>query len=107
MGSLAHEDAPMRDEESRYQPLACELYDYLEMACLYGYQLRIELVDGGSFDARALDTRTNAHKEEYLVIELDGEKEELRTDRLLAITPLNDNAKFGRVELAGQYCKTP
>jgi len=96
----------MSSPENHYQPLNCDLYDYLEMACLYQYRLLVEMVEGGQFEARALDTRTNALKEEYLLIELDGEKVELRLDRLLAITPLNDNAKFGRVELAGRHCAT-
>ena len=96
----------MSSPENHYQPLNCDLYDYLEMACLYQYRLLVEMVEGGQFEARALDTRTNALKEEYLLIELDGEKVELRLDRLLAITPLNDNAKFGRVELACRHCAT-
>jgi hypothetical protein len=29
-----------------YRPLKCELYDYLEIACLYRYTLAIELIDG-------------------------------------------------------------
>ncbi len=96
----------MSSPENHYQPLNCDLYDYLQTACLYQYRLLVEMVEGGQFEARALDTRTNALKEEYLLIELDGEKVELRLDRLLAITPLNDNAKFGRVELAGRHCAT-
>ncbi|GLK89000.1 Rho-binding antiterminator [Pseudomonas turukhanskensis] len=96
----------MTSPEGHYQPLSCDLYDYLEMACLYQYRLLIEMVEGGQFEARALDTRTNAQKEEYLQVLVDDEKVELRIDRLLAITPLNEKAKFGRVELAGLYCST-
>ncbi len=87
-----------------YQPLNCDLYDYLEMACLYEYRLLIEMVEGGQFEARALNTRTNAQKEEFLLVLVDDEKVELRIDRLRAITPLNEKAKFGRVELAGSSC---
>ncbi|MEK1941588.1 MAG: Rho-binding antiterminator [Pseudomonas sp.] len=94
----------MSTPDGRYQPLNCDLYDFVEMACLYQYRLLVEMVEGGRFEAKALDTRTNKHKEEYLTVELDGEKVELRLDRLLAITPLNDHAKFGRVELAGRHC---
>jgi Rho-binding antiterminator len=96
----------MSSDDSQYQPLACTLYDYLEMACLYQYRLLVEMVEGGQFEAKALDTRTRADKSEYLVVELDGEKVELRVDRLRAITPLHEKAKFGRIELAGGYCGT-
>lgn len=52
-----------------YQPMNCDLYDYLEIACLRGYRLDIELKDGARLEARALDTRTSAEKEEFLILE--------------------------------------
>ena len=94
----------MSTDDHPYQALDCALYDYVEMACLYQYRLLVEMVEGGQFEAKALDTRTTADKTEYLVVELDGEKVELRIDRLRAITPLHEKAKFGRIELAGRYC---
>ncbi|OZB19721.1 MAG: transcriptional antiterminator [Pseudomonas sp. 34-62-33] len=63
-----------------YQPLACDLYDYLEIACMHRYQLAIELVDGSHLEQR------------------------LRMDRLLAITPQDAGASFGRVLLSGNRC---
>mgnify|MGYP000812055152 FL=1 len=30
----------------KYHPIDCDLHDYLEVACLYHYWLRIELTDG-------------------------------------------------------------
>ena len=88
-----------------YQPLNCDLYDYLEIACLRGYQLDIELVDGGRLVAKALTTRTSSDKEEFFCVETaDGQQQEIRLDHLLAITPLQDNAQFARVVLAGSSC---
>lgn len=86
-----------------YQPLNCDLYDYLELACLHGYELSIELVDGRSLTARALTTRTTS-AEEFLVLQGDGESFEIRLDQLLAITPLTPGARFGRIQLAGSQC---
>jgi len=89
---------------TRYQPLKCDLHDYLEIACLRGYQLDIELIDGQQLMARAVTTRTSSDKEEFLVIEQQGAQQEIRLDQLLAITPQEANAKFGRVVLAGGVC---
>ena len=87
-----------------YRPLACALYDHLEVACLHRYRLRIELVDGGELEAQTMTTETSAAKEEFLVVrDAQGERR-LRLDRLLAITPLDPGASFGRVELAGMIC---
>lgn len=87
-----------------YQPLHCDLHDYLEIACMYGYELQVELRDGSGCTARALTTRTAPNKEEFLVLQNDNDQFEVRLDQLLAITPLDPNASFGRIELAGSYC---
>lgn len=93
-----------------YQPLDCDLHDFLEIACLHGYRLQVELLEGQGFVARALDTRTAPSKEEFLVLQGDTGRKEIRLDRLLAITPLDAGASFGRIELAGNYnerCAVP
>mgnify|MGYP006183822513 FL=1 len=87
-----------------YQPLDCDLHDYLEIACLRGYQLHIELIDGASLTAKGLTTRTSSDKEEFFCVENADGQQEIRLDQLLAITPLDDNAQFGRVEFQGAVC---
>ncbi|UVE19298.1 Rho-binding antiterminator [Pseudomonas sp. LS44] len=84
-----------------YQPLDCDLHDYLEIACLYGYRLLVELTDGSSFEAKALTTRTTAAKEEFLALDANDGTREVRLDHLLAITPLDPGSRFGRVQLSG------
>ena len=87
-----------------YRPLSCDLYDYLEIACMHRYQLRIELVDGGEVIAQAMTTRTESSKEEFFVVHNEQGEQRLRLDRLLAITPLNHGASFGRVLLGNMRC---
>ena len=87
-----------------YQPLSCDLYDYLEVACMHRYQLRIELADGGELIAQAVTTRTESSKEEFFVVHNEQGEQRLRLDRLLAITPLNHGASFGRVLLGNARC---
>ena len=87
-----------------YQPLNCDVHDYLEIACMHGYRLQVELLDESSVVARALTTRTAASKEEFLVLQSDADQFEVRLDHLLAITPLDSNASFGRIVLSGSYC---
>ena len=87
-----------------YQPIACDLYDYLEIACLHHYQLRIELTDGHELQAEAVTTEINASKEEFFVVRTANGEQRLRMDRLLAITPLDAGASFGRVLLGNARC---
>jgi Rho-binding antiterminator len=90
---------------NKYQPMNCDLHDYLEIACMHGYQLDIELKDGARLEAKALTTRTSSDKEEFLVVETADGQQEIRLDQLLAITPLVANAQFGRVLLTDAACK--
>jgi len=83
-----------------YQPLNCDQHDYLEIACLYGYTLDIELTDGQRLTARAITTRTASTREEFFDVETAEGRLEIRLDQLLAITPQDHNARFGRVVLA-------
>jgi len=87
-----------------YQPLACDLYDYLEIACMHRYQLAIELVDGSHLLGQALTTETTASKGEFLLLRTTAGEQRLRMDRLLAITPQDADASFGRVLLSGNRC---
>jgi Rho-binding antiterminator len=87
-----------------YTPLNCDLYDYLEIACMHGYRLKVEMFDGTTFEATPLTTRTAASKEEFLQF-ADGVAD-VRMDQMLAITPLNAGASFGRVELGNSFCAT-
>lgn len=87
-----------------YHPIACDLHDYLEIACLYRYRLLLELEDGVRFEAEARTTHTRAvrpggGKEEYLEVAVEGATLLLRLDRLLAITALTEAALFGRIRL--------
>ncbi|MGE7993000.1 Rho-binding antiterminator [Pseudomonas sp. NPDC089554] len=90
--------------DNRYQPLDCDLHDYLEIACMRGYRLQVELLDGPGFSATALTTRTAPSKEEFLVFDLQGQRHEVRLDQLLAVTALDPGASFTRLELAGRVC---
>lgn len=88
----------MNNERDHYEPIECERHDYVEIACLYGYRLLIELVDGSSFKAKAVTTR-NTKEEEFLVLAESESQGEVRLDQLLAITALGEGAKFNRVLL--------
>ncbi|WP_433735586.1 Rho-binding antiterminator [Pseudomonas putida] len=87
-----------------YQPLNCDLHDFLEIACLRGYRLEVELTDGARLVAKALTTRTASSKEEFLLLETADGQQEIRLDQLLAITPLDVNAQFGRVAFSDAVC---
>lgn len=85
---------------SDYKMIPCEHYDYLELACLRGYRLKIELIDGTECQGQAITTQTRADKTEWLIIQEQQTKQSLRLDHIITIMPLEPNADFGRVLIA-------
>ena len=49
-------------------PIACDLHDHIEVACLYRYELEIHLQDGTTVTGRGLTTRTRSDKTEHLLL---------------------------------------
>ncbi|KQW13010.1 MULTISPECIES: Rho-binding antiterminator [Pseudomonas] len=87
---------------STYKPLHCDLHDYLEIACLCDYTLDIELTNGQRLTAQAITTRTSSTREEFLEVETAEGRQEIRLDQLLAIKPLDKDARFGHVLLGDE-----
>ena len=82
-----------------YQPIQCEIYDYIEIACLCHYSLAIETQDGENLIGTA-QTTSIFNKEEFLVFKnAKGELQKIRLDKIKSITALDDNAKFKTIEI--------
>ncbi len=69
-----------------YQPINCDDYDNLELACQHHLVLTLELKDGEVLKAKASDlvSRKNV---EYLIVEASGESRELRLDKNSELQP--------------------
>ena len=87
---------------SDYKMIPCAHYDYLELACLRNYWLKIRLQHGSQCQARETTTQTHADKTEWLVVEHQAGQQTLRLDSIIAITPTDPDASFGRVMIASQ-----
>ncbi len=68
-----------------YQPINCDDYDNLELACQHHLILALELRSGEKLQAKANDLISRKHVE-YLVIEQDGEPRELRLDHIASFS---------------------
>jgi len=58
--------------------ISCALHDYIEIACLYRYRVKLQLSSGRSVTGEAVSTETSADKKEYLL--LDGNAQSLRIE---------------------------
>ncbi|WON75968.1 Rho-binding antiterminator [Serratia sp. UGAL515B_01] len=68
----------MNDE---YQPINCDDYDNLELACQHKLILKLELRDGEVIEAKAIDL-LQKKRVEYLTIELNGNQRDVRLDHI-------------------------
>lgn len=68
-----------------YQPINCDDYDNLELACQHHLLLTLALKDGEVLKARANDlvSRKNV---EYLVVKEGGATRELRLDKIASFS---------------------
>ncbi|MBU1330022.1 MAG: Rho-binding antiterminator [Gammaproteobacteria bacterium] len=83
--------------EPPYQPLDCRHYDALELACLRGDRLHVELRDGRVLEGRAAGLQTESDKAEYLRLQTDSGEQRIRLDQLQAITAQDPQVFAGRM----------
>lgn len=77
--------------------ISCELHDYLEIACLYGYHVKLTLKDHRIIEGKAIDVLTTAEKREYLIIDNGREQRQIESNQLRKMQVLTPNAKFKEV----------
>ena len=86
-------------DSSAYTPIQCQIYDYIEIACMRHYRLNIELNSSGIIKGQAITTRVR-NKQEFIVIKnKDAGEQEIRLDLVKSIQALDDNAEFGKVSI--------
>ena len=91
---------PNNEDDNNYSPIQCQLYDYIEIACMRHYQLDIELTSRETITGKAITTKIK-DRQEFIVIETENnKKQEIRLDLVKSIKPQDENAEFGRVAIS-------
>jgi Transcriptional antiterminator len=76
--------------------VACDLHDFIEIACMYHYQVKLTLKDQTSIEGKAIDTLISSDKREYLVIDT-GQKQQIELNQLRKLQVLTPKAQFTEV----------
>jgi len=77
--------------------ISCELHDFVEVACMYGYQVRLTLKNNQIVEGKAVDIVTSSEKRECLVIDNDT-RQHIDLTELAKMQVLDPNAKFNEVK---------
>ena len=79
--------------------LSCNLHDYLEIACMYGYRVELKLNSGLVVCGKPITTGINKQRVEYLLFEMDPslKKGKLLLNDLSSMLVTTKNAKFKNI----------
>ncbi len=81
--------------------LACDLHDYIEIACMFRYRVTITLKSGASFLGTAHNTLTNQEKQEYMILcpeNTASPQHKILLTELSSMTVLNSSSRFSHVD---------
>ena len=77
--------------------IACELYDYIEISCIYQLEISVELKNGEMKSGRALSTlisERNGEATECLRININGLDENIPLVEIAQLHAIADNPHF-------------
>jgi Rho-binding antiterminator len=77
--------------------MSCSDYDYIEIACMHRYPIRMHLINGEQLEAIAIDTKRNQQKQECIQVEFNGEHKLVVLDTLQSMEVLVENPHFKEV----------
>ncbi|MFC0119767.1 Rho-binding antiterminator [Pseudoalteromonas xiamenensis] len=77
--------------------LSCEQHDYLEVACVYHFELEVTTTDGHSYLGLAKDVRYE-NKTQCLVLESGSVQNAVSIAQITSLVALTDNPYFQRVD---------
>ncbi len=80
-----------------HDEISCELHDFVEVACMYGYQLKLILKDQQTLEGKAIDIVNSADKGECLLIVNNDTKQQIALTQLAKMEVTTPNAKFSEV----------
>ena len=80
--------------------IKCEFHDYIEIACLFSYELQVKLMSGDEIVGIAVTTVMDKDKQEYLVLKRGTSNDvnsKLLLNNISSIAVLTENARFQHV----------
>jgi Rho-binding antiterminator len=78
--------------------ITCTNYDYVEIACLHKYPVRLILKDGTEKSGIAFDTTVNEKREECIVIKGADQKENIILSHIALMIAQVENPHFKQIK---------
>lgn len=78
--------------------ISCANHDYIEIACMYRFEIRLVLKNGQVEQGKAFQTTLNKNKEECLVLETQAANKLIVLEQVVSIEAVTENPHFGKVD---------
>ena len=78
--------------------ISCASHDYVEIACMYGFEVRLVLKNGRIVQGKAIQTAYNENKEECIVITTETGNEKIVLEQLISMEAVTKNAHFEKID---------
>ncbi|TQV88395.1 Rho-binding antiterminator [Aliikangiella coralliicola] len=88
--------------QDRQKIINCNIHDYIEIACMYSFEIELSLNDGTNTIGRAVttiiqtdsETQTNTGKAEYLVLQSEKERKNVLLSSIKKMRAITVNPHF-------------
>ena len=92
--------SPLEQRIGEYVNIACQLYDYIEIACMYGLEVSVVLKGGNTINGKALTTvidKRNDVATECIQMSIDKTKQNIALNEIAQLHAITDNPHFSSV----------
>ena len=77
--------------------ITCAEHDFIEIACLYGMEVKLTLKDGHTAQGRALQTSYNDKREECITLKTAKGPETIAQNALASMKAISHNPYFKKI----------
>lgn len=77
-----------------YKVISCAVHDFIEIACTFRYEIKLEFITGRALQGKAITTETGKDKKEYLLIEYSQQVHKVELINIRKMTAMQPNPHF-------------
>ena len=78
--------------------ISCANHDYVEIACMYGFEVKLVLRNGQLVQGKAIQTANNDNREECIHLETELGNEEVVLEQIVLMEAVTKNPHFEKID---------
>lgn len=78
--------------------ISCANHDYVEIACMYGFEVRLVLKNGQIIHGNASQTTYNENREECIVLKTERGNSEVVLEQVASMEAVTRNPHFEKIK---------